>query len=115
MSDFSSIGGLSMNDYINQAKDSQSASALQNTLSKDFSTASEAELMEACKSFESYFVEQLIKSMESTLDEEEDPLSGSYSFFKDMQTQEYAKLMTDQNDFGIAQMLFDQMKRNYNL
>lgn len=115
MSDFSSIGALSMNDYVNQAKDSQAASALQNTLSKDFSTASEAELMEACKSFESYFVEQLIKSMESTLDEEEDPLSGSYSFFKDMQTQEYAKLMTDQNDFGIAQMLFEQMKRNYNL
>lgn len=115
MSDFSTIGSVSMNDYINQAKESQAASGLQNTLSKDFSTASEAELMEACKSFESYFVEQLIKSMESTLDEEEDPLSGSYSFFKDMQTQEYAKLMTDQNDFGIAQMLFEQMKRNYNL
>lgn len=115
MSDFSSIGSLSMNDYINQAKASQSAAGLENALSKDFSTASEAELMEACKSFESYFVEQLIKSMESTLDEEEDPLSGSYSFFKDMQTQEYAKLMTQQNDFGIAQMLFEQMKRNYNL
>lgn len=115
MSDFSALSSVSMSDYINQAKDSQATSALQGTLSKDFSTASEAELMEACKSFESYFVEQLIKAMESTLDEEEDPLSGSYSFFKDMQTQEYAKLMTEQNDFGIAQMLFEQMKRNYSL
>ena len=115
MSDFSSIGSLAMGDYLTQATESQSTAGLEKSLSKDFSTASEQELMEVCKDFEAYFVEQLIKCMESTLDEEEDPLGGSYSFFKDMQTQEYAKLMTEQNDFGIAQMLFEQMKRNYNL
>ena len=115
MSDFSSVSSLSMNDYVTQATQNQSATGLEKSLSRDFSTASELELMEVCKDFEAYFVEQLIKSMESTLDEEDDPLSGSYSFFKDMQTQEYAKLMTEQNDFGIAQMLFEQMKRNYSL
>lgn len=115
MSDFSSISSLTGSDYLTQARQSQETAGLEKTLSKDFSTASDQELMEVCKDFEAYFVEQLIKSMESTLDEEEDPLSGSYSFFKDMQTQEYAKLMTDQNDFGIAQMLYEQMKRNYSL
>lgn len=115
MNNINGIGSFSVNDYLNKAKESQSASALEDTLSKDFSTATEEELMEVCKDFEAYFVEQLIKTMQSSLDEENDPLSGKYSFFKDMQTQEYAKLMTEKSDFGIAKMLFEQMKRNYNL
>ncbi len=115
MSDLTAVSSLSVSDYLNQAKESQSASALEKSLSKDYSTATEEELMEVCKDFESYFVEQLVKAMQSTLDEEEDPLSGAYSYFKDMQTQEYAKMMTEQNDFGIAQTLYEQMRRNYNL
>jgi flagellar protein FlgJ len=115
MSDLSSISSLSVSDYLTQAQSSQSTSALEQTLSQDYSNATDEELMDVCKDFESYFVEQLIKSMESTLDEDSDPLSGSYSYFKDMQTQEYAELMTEQNDFGIAQTLYEQMKRNYSL
>ncbi len=115
MSDITSIGSISMNDYVERAKSSASASALEETLSKDLKNATDDELMDVCKDFESYFVEQLIQAMQSTLDEEEDPLSGEYSFFKDMQTQEYAKMLTDQNDFGLAQMLYEQMKRNYSV
>ncbi len=115
MSDISSIGAMSMNNYAAQVRSSASSSAMEDTLSKDFANASDDELMKVCKDFESYFVEQLIKAMESTLDEEEDPLSGEYSYFKDMQTQQYAKMMTEQTDFGLAQMLYEQMKRNYSV
>lgn len=113
MSDISSIGAMSMNSYVNQAKSSASTSAMEDTLSKDYANATDDELMAVCKDFESYFVEQLIKAMESTLDEEEDPLSGEYSYFKDMQTQQYAEMLTEQTDLGLAQMLYEQMKRNY--
>ena len=117
MSNINGLSGLqstSMAEYL-QNTQSQSAAALEKKLGTDYSTATEEELMDVCKDFEAYFVEQLIKAMQSTLDEESDPLSGSYSYFKDMQTQEYAKRMTEQTDFGIAQTLYEQMKRNYGL
>lgn len=117
MSSVHGLSGLqstSMVEYI-QNTQSQSATALEKKLGTDYSTATEAELMEVCKDFETYFVEQLIKAMQSTLDEESDPLSGTYSYFKDMQTQQYAEMMTEQTDFDIAQTLYEQMKRNYGL
>ncbi len=114
MSTINGLGATSMAEYLQNSK-TQSASDLEKKLGSDYSTATEEELMDVCKDFEAYFVEQMIKAMQSTLDEESDPLSGQYSFFKDMQNQEYAKAMTEQTDFGIAQQLFEQMKRNYGL
>ena len=55
----------------------KSVSELKNKLNNtDYSNANDEELMEACKTFESYFIEQAFK--------------------------------------GIAKMLYEQMKRNYN-
>lgn len=105
-------------DYYTQASNA-SASALENTLSKvDTKTATEEELLDACKEFEAYFVEQLYKGMEKTIMKAEDEESStSYmDYFGDMQIQEYAKLVTDQGDgIGLAQQLYEQMKRNYGL
>ena len=58
--------------------------------STDFSQASDDELMSVCKDFESYFVEQMLKN--------------------------YAEVFTESNNgkgLGIAQTLYEQMKRNY--
>lgn len=114
VSGLSGLDATAMTEYLQQTQ-SQSATKLEKKLGTDYSTATEDELMEVCKDFEAYFVEQMIKAMQSTLDEESDPLSGTYSYFKDMQTQQYAEMMTEQTDFGIAQSLYEQMKRNYGL
>ena len=107
----------------NAAKDSAKADKLKDTLSKtDYSKSTDDELMAVCKEFESYFTEQVFKSLERMVPESDEDSSSSMSsymdYFGDMLTQEYAKSATESNDgkgLGIAQMLYEQMRRNYGL
>ena len=95
-----------------------SANKVKDTLSGDFTSATEAELMEACKEFEAYFTEQVFKAMEKMSLKEEDSSTSYLNMFKDTLTQEYAKLSSESNGgegLGLAQMLYEQMKRNYGL
>ncbi len=100
---------------------SQSANELSDTIKDtDYSKASDEELMEACKSFEAYFVEQAFKGMEKMIPENDDESSStgtSYvDMFKDNLYQEYAESAANRGDgIGIAKMLYEQMKRNYDL
>ena len=117
-----------MSDYINTLSSyytsgsnySQSTSSLENSLKNtDYSTATDEELMDACKSFEAYFIEQAMKGMEKMIPESDDEDSSSTSYvemFKDNLYQEYAESATERGDgIGIAKMLYEQMKRNYDL
>ena len=106
----------------NAAKDSAKADKLKDTLvTTDYSKSTEDELMEVCKEFEAYFTEQVFKSLERMVpesDEESSSTSSYMDYFGDMLTQEYAKSSTESNNgkgLGIAQMLYEQMKRNYGL
>ena len=82
------------------------------------STATDEELMDACKQFEAYFLEQMFKAMMKTIPENED-MSGSTStlmdYYKDEMVQQLASDSTENNSLGLAQMLYEQMKRNYDL
>lgn len=85
---------------------------LEKSLSNNIKGNTDEELMEVCKSFESYLVEQVFKKMEATVpkDDEED---GEYvKYFKDMMYQNYAEDATNTQGLGIAQMLYESMKRN---
>lgn len=97
---------------------SQSASKLENKLSGDINKATDDELMAACKEFEAYFVEQMFKSMMKTVPKNEE-MSGSTStlvdYYKDEMVRELATDSTETNSLGLAQMLYEQMKRNYEL
>lgn len=112
MSDF--ITGI--NTPYTQDAYSQSVTKLNNDLrNTDYSKATDEELMEACKSFESYFLEQAFKGMEKMVpkSDEEDKY---VSMFKDTLYKEYADSATQKGDgIGIAKMLYEQMKRNYDL
>lgn len=113
--DFSSINMYT--DYISSSAASNSTeSSLK--LNSDYSKATDEELMDACKQFEAYFLEQVMKEMVKTIPESEES-SGANSnlvdYFKDNMIQELAAQSTETNSLGLAQMLYDQMKVNYGL
>lgn len=101
---------------------SSSTSELEKTLgSGDLSNASDDELMQVCKDFESYFIEQMFKSMEKMIpkDEDEDESSSMSSmtdYYKEEMMSKYAEYASESDGgkgLGIAQTLYEQMKRTY--
>lgn len=86
---------------------------------KDYSQSTDEELLSACKEFEAYFLEQIFKEMQKTVDvfkdEESNPNNSLVDYFKDNTIQELASVSTESQGLGLAQMLFEQMKRNYNM
>lgn len=73
--------------------------------------STDEELMEVCKSFEAYLVEQVFKEMKKTVPDSEEK-NQYMDYFGDMLYQEYAKDTVDTQGLGIAQMLYESMKRN---
>ncbi len=97
-----------------------STTKLEDKLSNDYSSKTNEELMDACKEFEAYLYEQMFKAMRKMVPENEEEGSSSMlkEYFEDELYSEYAATMADQNaeaGVGIAQTMYEQMKRNYNL
>lgn len=74
--------------------------------------ATDEELMAACKDFEAYLVEQVIKSTKQAMLDDEDSEGEYMKMFGDTLTQSYAEMITETSNLGIAQMLYESMKRN---
>ena len=114
------ISGLSniYTEYLNQQTDNVSSKKMQDTVSKDYSKATDEELLDVCKQFEAYFMEQVFKQMEKTIIKDESSsgqTTALVDYFKDSALQELTKTSTETQGLGIAQMLYEQMKRNYDL
>lgn len=134
----SSFSGMNKVNYADTYD--ATSSALTNKLNNtNFAGATDDELMEVCKDFESYFIEQVLKSMEKMTaipgEEEGDGSSGGLfsslagitgesdagmstlgSYFGDEMISQYAKTLTSNKNgegLGLAQTLYEQMKRNY--
>lgn len=122
--------------YTNGTYASGTGNSLEHKINnKDLSKATDDELMEVCKDFESYFLEQMLKSMvkmtkvdgdtdDSNLysslfgmtDNSDSGMSTLSSYFGDEIVQQVADKMTESNGgkgLGLAQQLYEQMKRNY--
>ena len=116
------LGGISSSAYVDYMKEQSSTAGakLQETIKgTDYSQASEDELLGACKQFEAYFLEQVFKEMQKTVDcfksdEGSDPNNNLVDYFQDSAIQKLAATSTDLQGLGLAQMLYEQMKRNYN-
>ena len=78
--------------------------------SLDIKSASDEEMMEACKSFEAYFTEKILKSMKETFAPPEEEEGDYMEQFGDLLYQEYAKMAADSGSIGIAKQLFESMK-----
>ena len=106
------INGIGGEDYASYLTQNNTVS-LESALAKiDNNEIVDEEAMSACKEFEVYMIEQMYKSMEKTVmkaDEEE----GEYEqYFGDMRIQEYAKAVSEQGTLGLAEQLYESMKRN---
>ncbi len=111
--DIGSIGSM----YLNNVKDSASRSTdLADKLKNGMEGKSDQELMEACKEFEAYFTEQIFKNMRKAMVPASEEDSGSMStlknYFEDELWKNYSSQAADQSNNGLAQMLYEQMKRN---
>ena len=115
--DFSNIASMYSDVYSTAAN--QTASKLQNQLNgSDYSKANSDELLDACKQFEAYFIEQMYKAMMKTIPENENNsnyTSGIMDYYKDQMIQSVAEQTSSGSGLGIAQMLYEQMKRNYGI
>ncbi len=76
-------------------------------------------LFSACKQFEAYLWEQVYKEMQKTVnlfgDEEDGYASNMVNYFSDSFVQEISEQTATQGSNSLAQMLYEQAKRNYGL
>ena len=116
------IGGVGSvyADYMASQVSSTKADIIKNKIENSAGTANEAELLDACKQFESYFLEQVFKEMLETTkvfsdDDENGYASKMVDYFKDYAVQNLCEQATAGNGLGLANMLYEQMKRNYGI
>jgi flagellar protein FlgJ len=114
--DINSISSYYQDIYGNASN--QISDQLKNKLQTDYSKATDDELMNVCKQFESYFMEQMLKEMVKTIPVNEERTGANATmtdYYKDMMIQNVASQSTEQNSLGLAQTLYEQMRRNYGL
>ena len=111
--------------YTNYASNADSVAA-ENLKSKLENTAKaeavdDDALFEACKQFEAYLWEQVYKEMEKTaklFGDDKDKggyASGMVDIFKDEVFKKISEQTATQGSNSLAQMLYEQAKRNYHL
>lgn len=139
----SSVSGLGSSSSYADVYDATSSALTSKINTTNFATATDDELMEVAKEFESYLVEQVMKSMQkmSSIDGSNDGESASASLFNslvgvtgsdedsamstisdyygDELISQLASTLTTNlynnggSGLGIATQLYEQMKRNY--
>lgn len=110
--DISSIASNYLDTYSQVASQKTS---LEGNIKSDYSNATNEELMDVCKQFEAYFLEQVFQEMSKTvnLTGEDSSNDNLVDYFKDQTIQQIAADSTEQNSLGLAQTLYEQMCRNY--
>ena len=115
----SDLTGLS--SYTDYMTDTNRVAAenLQKQLEESAKAKENEALFDACKQFEAYLWEQVYKEMQKNVDlfgEDDDGYaSNMVHFFKDSFVQEISEQTASQGSNSLAQMLYEQAKRNYNL
>ena len=98
---------------MQNSKNDTKATKLQNKLSGiNSDSATDEELMEVCKEFEAYLVEQVFDRMKEAMTDSEEEESDYLNYFGDMMYQEYANVIAENGELGLAQQLYESMKRN---
>ncbi len=112
MSSLSEIG----TGYASQMAENALSASKTAGLKSDYSNASDKELLEACRQFEEYFIEQIFKGAQKTVMRDDSEESGSSStlrdYWEDNLAREIASMASKTQSVGLAQQMYEQMKRN---
>lgn len=90
----------------------------ENWSKNDYSKKTDEELMDACKEFESYLWEQVLSEMTKNVNfgvDTDSTTSTMLDYFKDEAMKEVAGEITESTTSSLAQSLYEQMKRNYDV
>lgn len=112
------INGLNTeySKYLSQS--TQASAKMEQFKNMDYAGAADEELMSACKQFEEYFVEMTLKEVLKTVDlfgENEstsNAMATSKDLMKDGMVQTFAEKITEESNLGLAQQLYESMRRN---
>lgn len=106
-------------DMANYNASASNAASLKGSISGVSSETTEEELLQVCKDFASYFVEEILKEVKENMmleDEDEDStLKTLTDFHMDSTIEVLADEVVDEIGESFTQQLYEQMKRNYNL
>jgi flagellar protein FlgJ len=116
--DVSGLGAQAITEYAMQESKNASAEALKGKIQNTSSKSSDEELWAACKSFEAYFLEQVFKEMQKSVDAikpetSDNSTSTLVDYFKDQTLQEVCATSVEMQSNGFAAMLYENLKRNY--
>lgn len=108
------VSNIYGNYYTQNDAGSVRSSALEGKLNNGMEEATDEEMLNACKEFEAYLMEQVLKEVKKTIPKsDEDEKDNEYvEYFGDMLVQEYASILTEHADLGIVQTLYEAMKNN---
>ena len=118
--DLGGINASALTEYAMQENKNASAAALKNKIEKTSDKSSDDELWAACKSFEAYFLEQVFKEMQKSVDAlkpetQDHSTSTLVDYFKDQTLQEVCATSAETQSNGFAQMLYENMRRTYDI
>ena len=116
----SGINASAISEYAMQESKNASTIALQKKLENTSAKSTDDELWQACKGFEAYFMEQIFKEMQKSVDalkpESQDKSTSTLvDYFKNQTLQEICADSVDTQSNGFAQMLYENLKRNYDI
>lgn len=109
------LSGLSSiyTDYMKTQSDDQRLEKMKAYWKEKNKGTDDEQLMDACKQFEAYFVEQMFKEMWKTVPETEYSFQSTgtmVDLYKDNMIQEMASMTTETGGLGLAHTLYEQMK-----
>ena len=118
--DLSGLNASALTEYAMEESKNAGAAALQKKLESTSQHSSDDELWSACKSFEAYFLEQVFKEMQKSVDalkpEEQDRSTSTLvDYFKNQTLQEVCATSVETQSNGFAQMLYENLRRNYDI
>ncbi|MBO5623039.1 MAG: hypothetical protein J6N21_06055 [Butyrivibrio sp.] len=114
------LNASALTQYAASESKNASAELVKSKISNVSSKSSDDELWAACKSFEAYFLEQMFKEMQKSVDAIK-PETGDNStstlvdYFKGETLQDICETSVETQSNGFAQMLYENLKRNYDI
>ena len=118
--DITGLNATAITEYAANESKNAATIALQKKLENVNNKSSDDELWAACKSFEAYFLEQMFKEMQKSVDawkpeSSDNSTSTLVDFFKDQTLQEVCATSAETQSNGFAQMLYENMRTTYGI